>query len=210
MGCLVLKWISVHDKSIYKYLTNTSCYYGVFQCEEGTGKEVLLKIKPINVDEIAVAIALSRPGCIKFVDDYINNKTLGHFETDPRIRDILLPTHGIIVYQEQIMQLCVRMASFTPQESDGVRKAVGKKLLEKMRSYKEQFISKSIANGFNPDLVAGIWQVFEDSGNYLFNASHAAGYSYLTAITAYLKANHPKEFYLSLLIYSQNETKPLE
>jgi len=205
-----LHTVDVNHPSVYTYLNNSTNYHGVFQCEEGSGKDILYKSKPKNIDEIAVAIALNRPGCIKFVDRYIENKLSGNYKIEPRVKDILEPTFGVIIFQEQIIKLCIRMAGFTPQQADGVRKAVGKKNMDKVLEYKPKFIEGALKNEFAKELTEEIWQVFEDSGNYLFNASHAVGYAYLTAITAYLKANYPKEFFLSLFIHSENEQSQIE
>lgn len=204
-----LKDIDVNDESIYKYLCASNNYHGIFQCEEGLGKEVLLKIQPQSILDLSVSIALGRPGCMKFVDDYTFNKNNG-FSVDERLKDILDKTYGIIIFQEQIMKLCSKMAKFDPKKSDGVRKAIGKKLVDKMKEYKDEFIKGSIDNGFDKDFVEQTWQTFEDSGNYLFNASHACGYAHLTAITAYLKANHPKEYFKELLISSKDEQDPTD
>ncbi len=201
--------LDINDPSIYKYLTNSRDYYGIFQCEEGIGKEVLMKIKPRSLYDVSVAIALSRPGCMKFIDDYIYNRDNG-VDINPRLKDILGKTYGIIIFQEQIMQLCARMAKFAPQKTDGVRKAVGKKLVDKMKTYKEEFISNSIENGFTKNFVEQTWQTFEDSGNYLFNLSHATGYAFLTCISALLKSNHPIEYFKELLVASKDEQEPTE
>ncbi|MDO8609412.1 MAG: hypothetical protein Q7R95_02605, partial [bacterium] len=109
-----------------------------------------------------------------------------------------------------LMKLCSVMANFTPIECDGVRKATGKKIKEKMLSYKEKFIKQSIANKFKEKTVLDIWASFEASADYSFNRSHGCSYSAMTCITTYLKVNHPKEFFLSLLKNAQYEAKPIE
>lgn len=197
--------IDVNDPIIYKFLQTNSNFYGIFQCEEGLGKSTLLKIKPKTIDEIHLAIAMSRPGCFKLVDQYIKNRDNKDYIIHPSLKEILLPTHNIIVYQEELMRLCVVMAKFSPQESNGVRSAVGKKNKEKMLSYKDKFIKQSVENGYEKDFVEKTWQSFEDSGSYLFCQGHSAGYGNLTAITCYLKAKYPLEYFLSLLNYSKYE-----
>lgn len=201
--------IDINDPSIYKFLNSTTNYYGIFQSEEGLGKDTLVKIKPQCFNDIQASLALSRPGCFKFLDEYVANRDKKDLSVDKRIDDILRETNFIIIYQEEILKLSIRMAKFTGFEADQVRKAIGKKLVEKMKSFKTKFISQSVENGFPEELVTKIWQTFEDSGNYLFSANHAAGYGYLTAITAYLKANHPLAFFLSLLKMAKYEQDPI-
>ena len=199
--------IDVEDKTIYQFLNlHNDHYYGIFQIEEGLGKQVTRRIKPMNNDDLTIAIAIGRPGSMSFLDEYIRFRESGEMrEIDSRVADILNPTGNIIIFQEQIMALSGRMANFSPQERDGIRKAVGKKLVDKMLSYKEKFISQSIANKYKKEFVENIWNTFEESGNYLFNASHARGYSALTSITAYLKANYPLQYFLCLLVAAKNE-----
>ncbi len=162
--------IDVNDKSIYAFLNGHDEYYGVFQAEEGLGKQVMKSIGCQNINDISASIAIGRPGAMRFADDYAAFKRTGEANwSDERVKDILEPTGGIIIYQEQIMQLCGRMANFTPAETNQVRKGVGKKDSELLAKYKTPFIENSIKNGFDPNYVEDIWQTFEDSGNYLFN-----------------------------------------
>lgn len=204
--------IDINHKSIYQFLNlHKDYYYGIFQCEEGLTKKTLQKIEAIKIDDIMAAISLSRPGAFRFIDDYINHKKgIEIRKINPKIKDILEISNNIIIYQEQIMKLSQRMANFSPQESDGLRKGIGKKIKEKVLQYKEKFINNSIKNGFSKEEVDDIWQSIENSGDYLFNASHCTAYSYITAITTYLKANYTKEFFLSLLLMSKHEAEPIK
>jgi DNA polymerase-3 subunit alpha len=203
--------IDIRDKSIYDYLRSTDCYYGLFQVEEGLGKETLKKISPNNPQEISLSIALGRPGSMKFIDDYCKFKNEGiNVNIDERIKDILISTGGFIIFQEQLMALCVRMANFSLIDADGIRKATGKKIREKMLSYKEKFINGSVQNGYVKEFAEKMWETFEDSANYSFNKSHSTCYGNLTAITTYLKANHPQEFYVALLKMAKHEPNTLE
>lgn len=197
--------LDLNDPAIYQFLCSSKNYCGVFQCEEGLGKEVMSKVQPKNLDDIISAIALSRPGCYKFVDEFVRNKTNGEFDFHPRLNHIVSKSHGCIIVQEEIMKICVEMAQFSPAESNDVRSAIGKKKMEKMKSYKERFIKQSIENNFEKDFACNVWQVFEDSGNYLFCGSHACGYGYLTAITTFLKVKYTREYFLSLLMHTKHE-----
>lgn len=162
--------IDVNDESIYTFLNNTDCYRGIFQAEEGLGKAVLRKIKSNNIEDVCLSISVGRPGSLMFLDEIIDSKFNGSFKTiDKRIKDILSPTFNVIVYQEQIMALSRVMANFNAQEADGLRKGVGKKIVEKILEYKDKFINNSIKNGYEEKFVRSTWQTFVDSGNYLFN-----------------------------------------
>jgi DNA polymerase-3 subunit alpha len=203
--------IDVNDKSIYEYLNNhNDYYYGIFQIEDGLGKKVTQLIKPKNNDDVSICIAIGRPGSMKFLDSYVKYRETGEtIPIDERVADILNPTGNIIIGQEQIMALAGRMANFSPLDRDGIRKAVGKKLIDKMKSYKIQFVENSLKNNYKEEFINRIWNTFEESGNYLFNFSHSRGYSYLTCITAYLKANYPLQYFLCLLEMSKNEQDPI-
>jgi DNA-directed DNA polymerase III PolC len=203
--------IDVNDSSIYEFLNKSDNYYGVFQAEEGLGKKTLQDIEPQNIEDVTASIALGRPGSARFIGDYIKNKNSGEdINLDPRIKEIYKATNYVIIYQEQIMKLCQIMANFTPLETNNVRKGIAKKVKEKLLEYKEKFIKQSIENGFNEEFVRKTWGQFEDAGDYSFNKSHAAAYSFLTSACCFLKKNHPLEFYYSLLKNAQHEAKPLE
>lgn len=204
--------IDVNDPSIYQFLYLRDQYYGIFQAEEGLGKKTLKSLECQNVDEVANSLALGRPGCMKFSEEYIKNKKSGEVNKnlDKRVANIFNKNYGTILFQEDIMALSREMAKFTPAETNALRKFIGKKDKEKLKTLKEKFIKQSVDNNFDKKFTEDTWQQFEDCGDYLFCKSHGIGYGYLTAITVYLKANHPKEFFLSLLRAAKHEAKPLE
>lgn len=203
--------IDVNDSSIYTFLNTSDKYYGIYQFEEGIGKNILRAVKPLNIDDVAIATSTGRPGAMKFVSDIVKTKEGRDKRTwDTRIDNIFNETYGVIIYQEQIMQLCGVMAKFTPQETNLVRKCIGKKLSKEIKVWKPKFIEQSINNGYKKEICEEIWQTFEDSGSYIFNKSHAYGVSYLAAICTYLKVNYTKEFFLALLENTTNEAKPIE
>lgn len=193
--------IDIDDPSIYAYLSNEDApYMGIFQAEDGLGRKTMKKIKVDSIDRIIDSITLGRPGAMDSIDDYCAFKNGTKFPNiDERVKDILGPTGGLLLFQEQLMALSVRMANFTPIESNGIRKAVGKKDKAKMLSYKERFLKGSSDSGYSPEYAQKTWDTFEASADYSFNRSHAASYAYNAACTAYFKANHTKEFFLSLL-----------
>jgi len=162
--------INVDDPSIYKFLNNSDDYYGIFQVSEGLGKYVLKQIKPQNINDIILAIAVGRPGSMNFLEDIIDGRD-GKIvkEIDERVKEILLSTYNVIVFQEQIMALSRAMADFTPQEADGLRKGIGRKIKEKVLEYKDKFIKGAIKNGYKEEFVKDTFDTFEASGDYLFN-----------------------------------------
>ncbi len=203
--------IDVNDKSIYNFLKNSDDYRGIFQAEEGLGKMVMRKLQCQNIDDIGMSISIGRPGSMKFLDEILEARDgVEVRKIDDRVKDILSPTYNVIIYQEQIMALSRRMADFSPQNSDGLRKGIGKKLKDIVLKYKDEFIKGSLKNGYQEEFVLGLWQTFEASGDYLFNKSHGIQYGYLSAICAYLKTNHPTEYFFSLLKNAKNESKPQE
>lgn len=204
--------IDVNDKSIYNFLKKSSDYRGIFQAEEGLGKSVMKKLQCNDIEDITMSIAIGRPGSMKFLDEIVEARkdNINIRDIDKRIKDILSPTYNVIVYQEQIMALSRTMAGFTAQQSDGLRKGIGKKIVDKILEYEPKFKEGALKNNYSQDLIDGLWRTFVDSGDYLFNKSHASGYGHLSAICAYLKANHPIEFFYSLLKNAKNETKPQE
>jgi DNA polymerase III alpha subunit len=157
--------IDVNDESIYIFLRNSDDYRGIFQAEEGLGKMVMRKLQCKNIDDIGMSISIGRPGSMKFLDEIINARDGAEIrKIDDRVKDILSPTYNVIIYQEQIMALARRMANFTSQESDGLRKCV---------SGDTTFISKTrgiisihslIKNGFKDDLFL----VMDDRGRQLW------------------------------------------
>ncbi len=199
--------IDVNDKSIYYFLNSSDCYYGIFQASEGLGKQVMMKLKCKNIEDVILSISVGRPGSLKFLNDILKAKETGIYKKwgDERIDNILKDTYSVIVYQESIMRLCREMAGFDPLETNQIRKIIGKKLTDKMPLWKEKFINGSLKNGFKQEICEEVWRTFEDSGNYLFNKSHANCYAYLSATTVYLKTKYPKEFFCAMLNGAKHE-----
>ena len=162
--------IDINDEGIYKFINNSSDFYGLFQAEEGLGKNTLKRIKPTRFEDIAMSVALGRPGCMKFIDEIVTARETGEYRKyEPRIDEVLKNTYGTIIYQEQLMKLSQIMAGFDPKKADIVRKAVGKKLIDKMLALYPDFAAGCEKNGFSKELYDEIWQTFIDSGNYSFN-----------------------------------------
>lgn len=161
-----------NDPSIYKFLNESSCYYGIFQAEEGLGKDTLRKIKPTNIEDIILSISLGRPGSMNYIKDYIDfkeGKVCAPEGYPEKVKEVLAVTGYQICYQEQIMKLSRIMAGFSPLETNLIRKFIGKKQKEKLIKYKSQFIDGSVKNGYTEEFASKIWQSFEQSGDYSFN-----------------------------------------
>lgn len=201
--------IDVNHPSIYAFLKAHSSYYGLFQISDGLGKDTVKKVSPDNIEEIIMCISLGRPGCMKYIDDFVEYKKTGKKKNVDKRVEHLFSGGNILAFQEQLMKISILMAGFSESESDKLRKIIGKKRKEEMPLYKEKFINGSIKNGYDQKFAEETWQTFEDSGNYLFNRSHGCGYSYLTAITVYLKANYPIHFFKACLEMAQYEQDPL-
>ena len=200
------------DPNVFKLISsgNTDA---VFQLESGGMKRFMKKLKPDNLEDIIAGISLYRPGPMKYIDNYVKNKhnPEGIKYDHPCLKPILEATYGIIVYQEQVMQIVQAMAGYSLGQADMVRRIMGKKKVEKMAAEKEKFIygwtdpngEKSIEGalkrGVPEDIARKVFADMEDFAKYAFNKSHAAAYAYLSYQTAYLKCYYPVEFIVAVL-----------
>lgn len=168
----------------------------VFQFESAGMKDVLRRTAPSSIEELAALNALYRPGPMQFIDQFIDSKW-GRTEIrypDPCLRDILEPTYGVIVYQEQVMQVAQRIAGYSLGEADNLRRIMGKKKADKMAKELEKFVAGAVKNGFTAEHAEEIFHILEPFAGYGFNKSHAVAYSVIAYRTAYLKAHYPTEF----------------
>ncbi len=188
---------------------------GVFQIESAGLTSLLQRMKPDRYSDIIAAIALYRPGPLEagMVDDFVDRKQgvkqIKYY--DNRLKDILEETYGTIVYQEQVMQISVRMSGFSAGESDKVRKAVAKKKIDLMtktitkwsdgqeETMKDHWINGAERNGYDRVVAQKIWDDVEKFASYAFNKSHSAAYAILTMQTAWLKAHYPLEYMAAVL-----------
>src|SRR5215213_3188149 len=181
---------------------------GVFQFESDGMRDALRKIKPTEFNDLVALNALYRPGAMGYIDTYARNKR--HPEAvqypDERLRPITEPTRGVILYQEQSMQIAKSIAGFSGPEADDLRKAIGKKQRDRMAALKDRFFEGARATGTAEAVIAELWQANEDAADYSFNRSHAACYALISYRTAWLKANYPAE-YMAALISSVMSTK---
>ena len=182
---------------------------GIFQFESDGMINFLRKLKVTSMDDIFAAIALFRPGPMQNIPTYINRKN-GKEKIDyldPSLESILKPTYGIMIYQEQIMQIASVMADYTLGEADILRKAMSKKKKDILISEKEKFTSRAIAKGYDSKLVDKVYELMLKFAEYGFNKSHSIGYSIVAYKMAYLKAHFPKNFITYLLSMEINDDK---
>ena len=176
---------------------------GVFQFESRGMRDILRKYQPTRIEDLCALNALYRPGPLQggMVEDFIDRKH-GRKQVTydfPELKEILEETYGVIVYQEQVMQISNRLAGYSLGEADILRRAMGKKKAEEMAAQRERFLKGGKANGHNPKKIEKIFDLMEQFAGYGFNKSHSAAYAYLAYVTAYLKAHYPLEFMSALL-----------
>ncbi len=183
---------------------------GVFQFESRGMRDILRKYQPTRIEDLCALNALYRPGPIQggMIDDFIDRKH-GRKQIAydfPELKEILEETYGVIVYQEQVMQISNRLAGYSLGEADILRRAMGKKKAEEMASQRQRFLEGAKAKGYNQKKIEKIFDLMEQFAGYGFNKSHSAAYAYLAYVTAYLKANYPLEFLSALLTSEMGNT----
>lgn len=169
---------------------------GIFQFESPPMREYLKKLKPNSLSDLAAMNALYRPGPMEFIDDFIDRK-FGRKEVKylhPYLEPILKETYGVIVYQEQVIQIANKVAEMSLAEADILRRAMGKKDLSAMKQQKAKFIEGAVKRDVSKKIASGIFDAIDKFANYGFNKSHAVAYSYVAYQTAYLKAHYTPEF----------------
>ncbi len=202
-----IETIPLDDAKTYQMLAKGDAV-GVFQFESSGMREALREIQPTALDDLIALVALYRPGPMQFIPEYARNKkdpSLVKF-VDERLEPILRPTHGVAIYQEQLMEIAKRIGGFSPAMADDLRKAIGKKIKEKMDALEPKFRAGAEANGTAPRAVEHLWGLMVRAADYSFNKSHAACYALISYRTAYLKANYPVQ-YMAALISSVMDTK---
>jgi len=181
---------------------------GVFQLESAGMKRYLRELKPSSFDDVIAMVALYRPGPMQFIDSFIKRKHGKEAITylHPKFENALKETYGILVYQEQFMQISKDFAGFTGGQADTLRKAVGKKKIDLMRKVKVDFVEGAVKHSnADPKLAEKFWTQLEEFANYCFNKSHAACYGLIAYWTAYLKAHYPEAFMAALMTSDHND-----
>jgi len=182
---------------------------GVFQVEGAGMRRYLMQMKPKELAHVIAMVALFRPGPMEFIPDYIRRMhgeekvTYRH----PLLEPIFKETYGYPVYQEQLMFAAVQLAGYTPSEADDLRKAIAKKIKDKLNKHREKFIRGAVENNIPQETASAIFDDWEEFARYGFNKAHAADYGILAVQTAYLKAHFPVEYMTALLSVTQNDTE---
>jgi DNA polymerase III subunit alpha len=202
------------DPTTYEML-GTGYTLGVFQLDSSGMQTLVRRLKPTRFEDISALLALYRPGPLgmdmhlTFADrkNGLESVSFDHPDLEP----ILGETHGVIVYQEQVMQIATDLCGFTMAEADALRKAVGKKIRDLMEAQKEQFVKGGVDNGYDRAFIANLWDLIEKFAEYGFNKSHTVAYGVVAYQTAWLKAHYPVEYMAALLTSVKNnkDNKPL-
>ena len=200
--------IPLDDKETFETLKRVETT-GIFQLESPGMKNVIGKLKPSDFEDIVALLALFRPGPLEFIDTYIKRRHDGVFDSvDASIDDILKPTFGIIVYQEQIMKIAQVFAGFTLAEADLLRRAIAKKDEELLMKEKQRFIFRAVSNGKDEIVARKIFEYIEPFKDYGFNRSHSVAYALLAYQMAYLKTHYFRTF-MAVLMSSVVSNKDL-
>ena len=200
--------LPLDDSETYELLSRGDTT-AVFQLESSGMKRYLREMRPNRFEDIIAMVALYRPGPMQFIDEYCARKhgrarvTYGH----PLMEAALKSTHGIAVYQEQVMQMSRDLAGFTRGEADTLRVAMGKKIAALMEKMKGKFVTGAAGRGIDEALASRIWADWERFASYAFNKSHAACYAFVAFQTAYLKAHYPAEFMAASLSSEMDNSK---
>ncbi|MEJ5357634.1 MAG: DNA polymerase III subunit alpha [Desulfobacterales bacterium] len=201
--------LDLEDAETYRLLCRAETT-GVFQLESTGMKDLLLRLKPESFPDVIALVALYRPGPRDsgMVDEYVDRKHGRKPVTYlvPELEPILRETYGVIVYQEQVMQIAAALADYTPAEADDLRKAMGKKIPEIMAAHRERFVRGATARGMPAEKAGSLFDLMEKFGGYGFNKSHSAAYALIAYQTAYLKAHFPVEFLAALLSSEMGST----
>ncbi len=201
--------INYEDQKVFDLLSSGNTV-GLFQLESSGMRDALTNMKPNHLEDIIALVALYRPGPMNNIPTY-NDCKHGLQKPDylhPLLEEILKPTYGVIIYQEQVMQIAQKLSGFSAGEADILRRAMGKKKRSELEKQKMRFIEGAVSNGISKDVAAGIFLKIEPFAEYGFNKSHAAAYAIIAYQTAYLKAHYPHEFFaasMTMDISNQNK-----
>ncbi len=206
--------IDINDKAVYE-LIQSGHTLGLFQIESSGMQRLNARLKPTTFEDIIAVLALYRPGPMEsgMLDDFIERKhgrkpVFYPFEevSFDELKESLEPTYGMIVYQEQVMQIVQTIGGFSLGEADIIRRAMGKKKRDLMEEYKKEFVRRASERGFDAKKSETLFELIEKFAGYGFNKSHSAAYAMITFQTAYLKTHYPQEFMAALLTSEQDNT----
>jgi DNA polymerase III subunit alpha len=201
--------IDFEDQKVFDLLSSGNTV-GLFQVESAGMREALIQMKPNHIEDIIALVALYRPGPMSNIPIY-NDCKHGRQTPDylhPLLEEILKPTYGVIIYQEQVMQIAQKLSGFTAGEADILRRAMGKKKRAELEKQKQGFIAGALKNGISKEVAASIFLKIEPFAEYGFNKSHAAAYAIISYQTAFLKTYYPNEFFAaSMTMDLSNQNK---
>ncbi|MDP1559162.1 MAG: DNA polymerase III subunit alpha [Nitrosomonas sp.] len=201
-----LEELPLDDNATYTLLRQGNGI-GIFQFESRGMKDLLQKAKPDCFEDIIALVALYRPGPMDLIPEFIERKLGKRINyPDPRLQPILSPTYGIMIYQEQVMQIAQVIGGYSLGSADLLRRAMGKKKVEEMAQQREIFVSGAVNNGLTQDKAAELFSLMEKFAGYGFNKSHAAAYALIAYQTAYLKTHYPAEFMAATLSADMDDT----
>jgi DNA polymerase-3 subunit alpha len=200
---LKLDDVPLEDQQTYEKVFHRGLTSGVFQFESSGMRDVLRRYQPNSIEDLTALNALYRPGPIQggMIDDFVERKH-GRRKVEyelPELKELLQETLGVIVYQEQVMQIANRLAGYSLGDADLLRRAMGKKKPEEMAAQRERFVQGAVQRGFPPKKIEKIFDLMAQFAGYGFNKSHSAAYALLAYHTAYLKTHHPIDFMAALL-----------
>ena len=207
---LEISKIKLNDENIFKMLSSGHTV-GLFQLESAGMRDALVNMKPNKFEDIIALVALYRPGPMSNIAIY-NQCKHGKKQPDylhPKLKNILEPTYGVIIYQEQVMQIAQVLSGFSAGEADILRRAMGKKKRAELEKQKERFVNGAVKNGISKDTAIFIFKKIEPFAEYGFNKSHAAAYAMIAYQTAYLKTYHPNEFIAASMSNEMSNTDKL-
>jgi DNA polymerase-3 subunit alpha len=192
--------LPLDDKKTFELLSSGETT-GIFQLESGGMRRVAKTLQPNQFSDITAMVALYRPGPMDLIPTFIEGKhnPKSIIYPDESLRPVLEETYGVMVYQEQILQIANVMAGYTLGEADILRRAIGKKKKSLLDENKKRFIEQSIAKGYKKEVAEKVWGFIEAFANYGFNKAHAASYAMISYQTAYLKANFPAEYMTAMM-----------
>ena len=204
---LQLETLPLDDRASYELLARANTT-AVFQLESRGMKDLLKQARPDRFEDIIALVALYRPGPMDLIPDFVRRK---HGQErveylDPRLEAILGPTYGVMVYQEQVMQIAQVIGAYSLGRADLLRRAMGKKKVEEMAKQRSTFVAGATANGVTASVATQLFDLMEKFAGYGFNKSHAAAYAVVAYQTAYLKAHHPAAFLAATLSADMNDT----
>jgi DNA polymerase-3 subunit alpha len=199
--------IPLDDAATYEMLTKGESI-GVFQFESEGMQKALRAVRPTELGDLIALVSLYRPGAMAEIPTYARGKNSPDsiVYRDDRLIPILSETKGVILYQEQAMQISKELGGFTASQADDLRKAIGKKNKVAMAALKVPFYEGCASGGTTREVADWVWETYEASAAYSFNKSHSVSYSYIAMQTLYLKHYYPTEFYCALLNHPKTST----